>query len=53
MPAILQKLARHAHISTTMSFYVSLAADEIGADLWSEHKKKADNNPAIGNTAHN
>jgi integrase len=34
MPAVLQRLARHAHISTTMSYYVSSTADEIGADLW-------------------
>lgn len=30
---VLQRLARHAHISTTMSYYVNLTADEIGADL--------------------
>ena len=30
MPAILQRLARHAHISTTMSFYVCLTVDEMG-----------------------
>jgi hypothetical protein len=29
MPAILRRLARHAHISTTMSFYVCLRADEM------------------------
>jgi len=34
MPAVLQRLARHAHISTTMAYYASLSADEIGADLW-------------------
>ena len=37
MPAILQRLARHAHISTTMSFYVCLTADEMGRDLWANH----------------
>ena len=36
MPAVLQRLARHAHISTTMGYYVSLSADEIGADLWAD-----------------
>jgi hypothetical protein len=40
MPAILKTLARHAHISTTMSFYVCLTADEIGADLWAPHGAK-------------
>ena len=39
MPAVLQRLARHAHISTTMSYYVCLTADEIGADLWAAHKQ--------------
>jgi integrase len=38
MPAVLQRLARHAHVSTTMSFYVSSTADEIGADLWATHR---------------
>jgi hypothetical protein len=37
MPAVLQRLARHGHISTTMSYYVVLNADEIGADLWAAH----------------
>jgi hypothetical protein len=47
MPAVLQRLARHAHISTTMGYYVSLTADEIGADLWTNHGP-AGNTP--GNT---
>ena len=50
MPAVLQRLARHAHISTTMGFYVSLTADEIGADLWADHKPTASNTPAAGNS---
>ena len=37
MPAVLQRLARHAHISTTMAYYVSISADEIRADLWAKH----------------
>ena len=37
MPAVLQRLMRHSHISTTMSFYVALDADSIAADLWAEH----------------
>ena len=28
MPAVLQRLARHGHISTTMAFYVALCADD-------------------------
>ncbi|MDY0169176.1 MAG: site-specific integrase, partial [Thermoguttaceae bacterium] len=39
MPAVLQRLMRHSHISTTMSFYVALDADSIGDDLWAEHGK--------------
>ncbi len=37
MPAVLQRLARHANVATTMAYYVSLTADEIGADLWATH----------------
>jgi integrase len=53
MPAILQRLARHANVSTTMSFYVCLSADEIGADLWVGHAATIDNILAIGNTSSN
>jgi hypothetical protein len=53
MPAILQRLARHAHISTTMSFYVCLSADEIGAGLWAIHAATIGNTTAIGNTSGN
>ncbi len=48
MPAILQKLVRHAHISTTMSFYVCLTADEIGADLWADYWKQGNKPGNIG-----
>jgi integrase len=34
MPAMLQKLMRHASIETTMKFYVEHNADDISADLW-------------------
>jgi hypothetical protein len=50
MPAVLQKLARHSSIQTTMSFYVNLNADEIGADLWANHAAAVGNTPAVGNT---
>lgn len=36
-PAVLQKLMRHASISTTMSFYVDLDADVLAANLWENH----------------
>jgi hypothetical protein len=53
MRAALQRLARRAHISTTMSFYVSLSADEIGADLWASHGASIDSPEGniSGNTA--
>jgi integrase len=53
MPAVLQRLARHANIATTMGFYVSLSADEIGADLWADHKPTAPGNRPVGNTSGN
>jgi hypothetical protein len=53
MPAVLQRLARHSSIQTTMSYYVSLSADEMGADLWANHVATASNTPAVGNTCGN
>ena len=47
MPAVLQRLARHSHISTTMAYYVSLSADEIGSELWANHAA------TVGNTSGN
>ena len=50
MSAILQKLARHSHISTTMAYYVALSADEIGTDLWSKHgSAESQNGNILGN----
>ena len=34
MPAVLQKLMRHASIQTTMQFYVDLEADDVADALW-------------------
>ena len=51
-PAILQRLARHAHISTTMSFYVCLTADKMAGDLWANHGTLADK-PKEGNISGN
>jgi integrase len=53
MPAILQRLARHAHITTTMNYYVSNTADEIGADLWAAWGNKTDNTLPADNTSDN
>jgi hypothetical protein len=47
MPAVLQKLARHADIATTMSYYVALGADEIAADLWANHGAAGNNHGNI------
>lgn len=49
MPATLQRLARHSHISTTMTYYVASTAEEIGTDLlaaWGESEAKK---PVLGN----
>jgi len=39
MPAVLQKLMRHASIETTMRYYVDLDADELAEDLWQLHRR--------------
>jgi integrase len=43
MPAVLQKLMRHADISTTMNFYVGLNSDEVADDLWARWDENAGN----------
>ncbi len=60
MPAVLQKLMRHADISTTMGYYVDMDADSIAADLWSQFGGKSQaqgnilgNNEPIGKNIHN
>jgi integrase len=52
MPAVLRKLARHANIATTMSFYVDLDADEVADDLWTNHRPTggSDSGNISGNT---
>ena len=51
--AELQRLMRHADISTTMGFYVDLDADEMAGDLWTKYGTKAGNTPTVGNTSGN
>jgi integrase len=34
MPAVLQRLMRHANVATTMRYYVDLEAGEVADDLW-------------------
>ena len=53
MPVVLQRLTRHSHITTTMSYYVSSTADEIGADLWAALGDKPAEKPAEGNSLGN
>lgn len=47
MPAVLQRLMRHANIGTTMQYYVDLAVDEMADDLWKQHA------PDVGNISGN
>jgi hypothetical protein len=37
VPAVLQRLMRHANIETTMEYYVGLEADELAEELWRTH----------------
>ena len=34
MPAVLQRLMRHAEIATTMKYYVTMDADSVADELW-------------------
>jgi hypothetical protein len=50
-PAVLQKLMRHADISTTMSYYVNINAEDIADGLWAAYEQeKAQNGNTCGNT---
>jgi len=46
MPAVLQRLMRHASIQTTMAYYVDLDADDLAADLWATWKSGSKGNSA-------
>jgi integrase len=46
MPAVLQRLMRHANIATTMAFYVDLDADEMADRLWASHRGEDENKTA-------
>lgn len=35
-PVVLQKMMRHASISTTLGYYVSIQVDDLGAAIWGE-----------------
>jgi integrase len=53
MPAVLQRLMRHANVQTTMQYYVDLDADSIADDLWANHPATAGDIPAAGNISRN
>jgi len=50
MPAILKRLARHASITTTLSYYVELDAAEVADELWTKHATASSNGGGTGNT---
>ncbi len=49
MPAVLQRLMRHAEIATTMKYYVTMDADSVADELWGRDWE-AGNNRRAGNT---
>jgi integrase len=53
MPAVLQRLMRHASINTTMRYYVTLDADEVADGLWAKWGEDSGNNLPSGNTSGN
>ena len=52
-PAVLQKLARHSEITTTLRYYADLDAEDIGEELWATYGPKAGDKPAIYNKPYN
>ena len=50
MPAVLQRLMRHADIKTTMEYHVRQNADDIAADLWRQHEGNTSGNNRVGTT---
>ena len=51
--ATLQRLMRHAYIKTTLAYYVDQDADDVAADLWTDHGPNRPKSPAAGNTSGN
>jgi integrase len=49
MPAVLRRLMRHADVSTTMKYYVTIDADAVADELWGRDWESG-NTPAAGNT---
>ena len=56
-PAVLQKVARHAHYTTTQAYYVHLDAADLAAELWERFGPEAGNGElpprSYGNTLGN
>jgi hypothetical protein len=50
MPAVLQKLMRHANVQTTMQYYVDLNVDEVADSLWANHSATHAEKELSGNT---
>ena len=50
MPPVLRRLARHASVQTTLSYYVDLDAADLAEDLWTKHPTTPDNTVEAGNT---
>ena len=46
MPAVLQRLMRHANVQTTMQFYVDLNVDAMADELWANHPAESGEGPA-------
>ncbi|HBO44379.1 MAG TPA: hypothetical protein DD670_10690 [Planctomycetaceae bacterium] len=53
MPPVLQRLARHSSVTTTLTFYACMSADDVAADLWANHPATEDGRLASGNTVGN
>ncbi len=50
MPAVLQRLMRHASIDTTMKYYVGIESDDVAAELWAKYRPAGN---TFGNNAAN
>ncbi|BBO33460.1 tyrosine-type recombinase/integrase [Lacipirellula parvula] len=51
MPAILQKLMRHASVQTTMQYYVNLEADDVADTVWATISNTSSNSGQSENLA--
>lgn len=52
-PPVLRRLARHASVETTLSYYVDLEADALAEDLWARHTTETAKPGAFYNTSDN